>query len=215
MRKIKYILLIFAILLFAGCSGNYNLTINKDLTVNEELNILINNDETTYETTLLLFDQADIDSDKYEVAILDDEVNIKYKEKYSSFEDFYLNSKLYKTLFDNLEYSIDNKGLSLNTKSNFKLDDNDNQNIVNSYDIDELKINIKTPFYVKENNADSNKDNTYTWILNKDDTFKDIKMDLSYKTDTLYGIVILSLIGIATLAILIYAGYYIWKNQRI
>ena len=33
MRKIKYILLIFVILLLTGCSGNYNLKFNKDLSV--------------------------------------------------------------------------------------------------------------------------------------------------------------------------------------
>lgn len=215
MRKIKYILLIFVILLFTGCSGNYNLTINKDLSVDEEIDILIDNKENTYETTILLFEKANIDSDKYKVVIIDDEVNIKYKENYSSFEEYYLNSKLYKTLFENIEFSIDNKGMSINTKSNLKLDDKDNQNIINSYDIDNFKINIKVPFNVNNNNADSIKEDTYTWILNSNDTFKEISIDYSYKADKVYGIVLLSLIGIATIVTLVYIINYLYKNHTI
>lgn len=215
MRKIKYILLIFVILLFTGCSGNYSLTINKDLSVDEEIDILIDNKENTYETTILLFEKANIDSDKYKVVIIDDEVNIKYKENYSSFEEYYLNSKLYKTLFENIEFSIDNKGMSINTKSNLKLDDKDNQNIINSYDIDNFKINIKVPFNVNNNNADSIKADTYTWILNSNDTFKEISIDYSYKADKVYGIVLLSLIGIATIVTLVYIINYLYKNHTI
>ena len=177
MKKIKYILILIIVLLFTGCSGNYNLTFNKDLSLTEELNVNIDNKENTYETTYSLFEKAGIDPDKYEILIVEDKVRIKYKEKYSSFEKYYLDSKLYKMLFENIEYKKDNKGMVINTKSILKLDDKDNQNIINSYDISDFKININTPFSVNDSNADSIKDNTYTWILNSKDTYKDISID--------------------------------------
>ena len=63
--------------------------------------------------------------------------------------------------------------------------------------------------------SDSIKDNTYTWTLNKDDVFKEIDIDFSYKQDKVYGIIMLSIIGVAVLATLIYIGNYLWKNYKI
>ena len=215
MKKIKYILILIIILLFTGCSGNYNLTFNKDLSLTEELNVNIDNKENTYETTYSLFEKAGIDPDKYEILIVEDKVRIKYKEKYSSFEKYYLDSKLYKMLFENIEYKKDNKGMVINTKSILKLDDKDNQNIINSYDISDFKININTPFSVNDSNADSIKDNTYTWILNSKDTYKDISIDFSYQQDNVYGLIMLIAIGIAVIATLVYIIRYLVRNIRL
>jgi len=215
MKKIRYILILIIVLLFTGCSGNYNLTFNKDLSLTEELNVNIDNKENTYETTYSLFEKAGIDPDKYEILIVEDKVRIKYKEKYSSFEKYYLDSKLYKMLFENIEYKKDNKGMVINTKSILKLDDKDNQNIINSYDISDFKININTPFSVNDSNADSIKDNTYTWILNSKDTYKDISIDFSYQQDNVYGLIMLIAIGIAVIATLVYIIRYLVRNIRL
>ena len=215
MKKIRYILILVIVLLFTGCSGNYNLTFNKDLSLTEELNVNIDNKENTYETTYSLFEKAGIDPDKYEILIVEDKVRIKYKEKYSSFEKYYLDSKLYKMLFENIEYKKDNKGMVINTKSTLKLDDKDNQNIINSYDISDFKININTPFSVNDSNADSIKDNTYTWILNSKDTYKDISIDFSYQQDNVYGLIMLIAIGIAVIATLVYIIRYLVRNIRL
>ena len=215
MRKIKFILLILLVFIITGCSGNYNLTFNKDLSVEEELNILIDNKDDAYEKTYSLFENAEIDTDKYEILIVDDKVKIKYKEKYSTFGDYYLNSKLYKTLFDDIEYTLDNKGITISAKNSLKLDDQNNQNIINSYDIENLNINISTPFYINKSNADSIKDNTYTWSLNSNDTYKNINLDFSYRQDRLYGIIMLTIIGVASLATIIYIATYLYRNRRI
>lgn len=215
MRKIKYILFIFVILLLTGCSGNYNLKFNKDLSVDEELIIAIENNEDTYERTHQLFEKANIDSDKYEIMIEGEEVKIIYKEKYSSFEKYYLDSKLYKTLFKEVEYNKDNTGMSINAESSFKLDDKDSQNIVNAYDIDNFKINISTPYSVRKSNADSVKDNTYTWNLNSKDTYKNISISYDYENDKTASIILLVLMGIISLGIIIYLLLYLLRNKRI
>ena len=233
MKKIKYLILIIIVLLFSGCSGNYNLTFNKDLSVTEELNAFIENDSDNYDRTYKLIEEAGLNEEDYEVIVISDEVKIVYKKKYDSFEEYYLDSKLYKMLFENIEYTKDNVGMSINTKSNLKLDcvtsfttevtksnlkldDKDNQNIINSYDMDDFKINIKVPsFVVKKNNADSVKDDTYTWTLNSDDTYKEISIKYDYKQGGVGSIIMLVLIGIASTIIIVYVVHTIMKNKRI
>lgn len=215
MKKIKYILLILIVFILTGCSGNYNLTFNKDLSINEELNILIDNSNNAYERTLDLLKKAEIDPDKYEIMIDKDKVKIVYKETYTSFENYYLNSKLYRSLFENIEYEKDNTGMSINTKSRFKLNDKNNQSIINAYDIDNFKINLSIPFNVTENNADSIKDNTYTWDLNNSDTYKEINLKYDYRNDRVPSIVLISTIVIISVGIILYIIIYLSRNRRI
>lgn len=215
MKKIKYILLILIVFILTGCSGNYNLTFNKDLSINEELNILIDNSNNAYERTLDLLKKAEIDPDKYEIMIDKDKVKIVYKETYTSFENYYLNSKLYRSLFENIEYEKDNTGMSINTKSRFKLNDKNNQSIINAYDIDNFKINLSIPFNVTENNADSIKDNTYTWDLNNSDTYKEINLKYDYRNDRVPSIVLISTIVIISAWIILYIIIYLSRNRRI
>lgn len=215
MKKIKFIILILIVFLFAGCSGDYNLKFNRDLSIDEDIDILIDNKDNAYENTFMLFENADIDADKYNIMLKGDKVRIIYKEKYKSFEDYYLNSKLYKLLFKELELNRTNSGMFINTESNFKLDDSNNQNIINSYDIDTLKINITMPFNVIENNADEVKDDTYTWVLNKNNTYKNIRARYDYENDRVPSIVLMVVIGVISFGIIIYLAVYFLRNKRI
>lgn len=215
MKKIKFIILILIVFLFAGCSGDYNLKFNRDLSIDEDIDILIDNKDNAYENTFVLFENADIDADKYDIMLKGDKVRIIYKEKYRSFEDYYLNSKLYRLLFKELELNRTNSGMFINTESNFKLDDSNNQNIINSYDIDTLKINITMPFNVIENNADEVKDDTYTWVLNKNNTYKNIRARYDYENDRVPSIVLMVVIGLISFGIIIYLAVYFLRNKRI
>ena len=163
----------------------------------------------------MLFENADIDADKYDIMLKGDKVRIIYKEKYKSFEDYYLNSKLYRLLFKELELNRTNSGMFINTESNFKLDDSNNQNIINSYDIDTLKINITMPFNVIENNADEVKDDTYTWVLNKNNTYKNIRARYDYENDRVPSIVLMVVIGVISFGIIIYLAVHFLRNKRI
>lgn len=48
-KKIKYIVISVLLLLVTGCSGNYNVKINEDMSVNEELYLTIENKEGLYQ----------------------------------------------------------------------------------------------------------------------------------------------------------------------
>ena len=215
MKKIKFIILILIVFLFAGCSGDYNLKFNRDLSIDEDIDILIDNKDNAYENTFVLFENADIDADKYNIMLKGDKVRIIYKEKYKSFEDYYLNSKLYRLLFKELELNRTNSGMFINTESNFKLDDSNNQNIINSYDIDTIRINITMPFNVIENNADEVKDDTYTWVLNKNNTYKNIRARYDYENDRVPSIVLMVVIGVISFGIIIYLAVHFLRNKRI
>lgn len=216
MKKIKYLLIIFICILFTGCTGDYNLTFNEDLTIDEELNVKIEaNNDDVYERTYKLFQDQNIDEDKYNIVIIDDKLNIEYKEKYLSFNDYYLNSNLRKMLFEEINFTKDNKGMVIDTKSNLKLNDKDSLEIINSYDIDDFNINIINPFTVNKNNADKVKDNTYTWTLNKDDTYKNINMEFLYKNDRVHNYAVLITLSIAALFIIGYITFNLIRNKRI
>jgi len=215
MKKIKYLLLIIIVLLFSGCSGNYDLTLNKDLSVSEELDIYVINKSDAYDRTYQLLEEAGISEDNYDIVVIDDKIRITYKQEYESFEDYYLSSNLYKMFFENIEYKKDNKGLSINTESIFKLNDENNHNIINSYNIEDFNINIKSPFKVNKSNADVVKDNTYTWTLNSNDNYKKISIDYSYRNNNSISIVMLVLIGIASFILIGYGLRYLIRNKRI
>ena len=215
MKKIKYLLLVIDILLFSGFTWEYNLKFIIYLTVSEELNVSIENTDDNFDRTYRLFENAGIDPDKYDVVVVDDKIKINYKEDYKSFEKYYLDSKLYSALFEEIEFTKDNTGMSISTKSNLKLDDKNNKNIINSYDIDDFKINIKVPFSVDSSNADSVKDDVYTWTLSKDDTFKKIILNYSFAKGKTQNIITLVIIGIAILATIGYIASYLIKNRKI
>lgn len=176
MKKIKYILLLFIIILLSGCSGTYNLTINKDFSVDEKLKLKVDRNDETYNRTLNLFQNNKISKDKYKVSVTEKNVEIKYSESYKTIEEYILNSKLYHQFFDRINYSYKDGKLGLSGESIMFLEKKQSDNIINNYNISLLQINVTTPFKVDESTADSKSDNTLTWTLDKNTRSKNINM---------------------------------------
>lgn len=192
MKRIKILIIIISIFIFSGCKGEYNIIINKDLTISENVNISIENKDNAYEKTINLFENNDIEESRYNVTQNDDYVNIKYKEDFSNFEDYFLNSKFYNRIISNEDFNKNNKGLKYKSFANLKLDDKENSKLNNSFYISNLKINITSPYTIRENNADEVKNNTLTWILKENDTQKKFYFNLEYmKQNNFYIVIIL------------------------
>ena len=192
MKRIKILIIIISIFIFSGCKGEYNIIINKDLTISENVNISIENKDNAYEKTINLFENNDIEESRYKVTKNDDYVNIKYKEDFSNFEDYFLNSKFYNRIISNEDFNKNNKGLKYKSFTNLKLDDKENSKLNNSFYISNLKINITSPYTIKENNADEVNNNTLTWILKENDTQKKFSFNLEYmKRNNFYIVIIL------------------------
>lgn len=185
MKKIiKYILIIFILILLTGCSGNYNVIINSDLSVNEELELTIDNEYGQYQKTLSIFEKNNIDKDNYDVNVEDDEIKIKYNEKFNSIEEYISNSKVYKQLINNIQLNRNNDYIDIYVDENLKIKNKyTNINGTNLVDLDVIQVNITNPFKVVLTNADMINDNVYTWSITKEDTRKKIQMQFKPSLD--------------------------------
>lgn len=178
-NKIKIILLIFSIILLTGCSGNYNININEDLSIDENLYLTIDNSDTAYENTLKIFDENNIDKDKYDVSINGDDIIIEYNDKFETIDDYIINSNIYHQLIDEITYNKTDKYIDLYTNQYLKLkEDND---IGNTNDLDVIQINVKVPFKMISNNSDIYNDDIYTWTIDKNTTQKKISMNFEMR----------------------------------
>lgn len=179
----KYIKLIFIgiiLVLLTGCSGNYNLKINKDLTINEELELTLEKESETYEKTLKIFEDNNIDTSKYKIVTSGDEVQITYKENYNSIEDYIVNSKVYPQLVDKIEYNKKDGYVDLYVDENLKVKNSVTDNIgTNLLDFDVIQVNIINPFKINVTNADLQNEDTYTWSLTKDNP--DLKVQMQFR----------------------------------
>lgn len=178
-NKIKIILLILSIILLTGCSGNYNININEDLSIDENLYLTIDNSDTAYENTLKIFDENNIDKDKYDVSINGDDIIIEYNDKFETIDDYIINSNIYHQLIDEITYNKTDKYIDLYTNQYLKLkEDND---IGNTNDLDVIQINVKVPFKMISNNSDIYNDDIYTWTIDKNTTQKKISMNFEMR----------------------------------
>lgn len=173
----RYFVLIIIVIILTGCSGNYNLKINADLSINESLKLNIDNNGDTYSKTIKIFEDNNINKDKYNVNISSNKVVIKYNDDYNSIEDYLLNSKLYHQLFNEIKYNKTNNYIELFANDKIKIKNKYNiDKGTNLTDLDVIQINIENPFVVISSNEDIATDNIYTWTINKNTTNKTIKM---------------------------------------
>ena len=175
MKKIKIVFLALIILLITGCAGTYNLTINEDLSVKENLSVNFSGEESSYDKINDLLRRENVKEDEYTLTTEGYNLKLDYTHEYSDIEDYLLNSLLYKQLFDSISYDSDNKEVALSTGNIFNLS---TSKLNNSYNIKNLQINVTTPLDVIEENADMINENTYSWTL--DNTTKEKYMYLTF-----------------------------------
>ena len=169
-------LLLIIVFLVCGCSGTYNLKINNDLSVSEELNITLEDESSNYDSINDLFINNNIDEKDYRIVIENNDLNVTYNNKYDSIEDYLLNSFLYKQLFDNISYNTDRKEFSLEASNIFN---NNNSTLNFSNRIKSLQIKVDTPLNVVEENSDSSTDNSYIWNIDNKTKEKDLYLIFS------------------------------------
>lgn len=160
MKKRKLLFLLLGILLLSGCEVKYNIELDNGK-ISEEI--------------IIPYDS--IYQESYEQEYYYDVVNNK---KYSSsiehidgINKFVLKSKkidikaisdndLYDFCYDSINVLLEDNIYYIGTSGNFKCMNYD------YLDIDTFELNIKTYNKVIKSNADKNKLNTYTWVINRD-----------------------------------------------
>lgn len=225
-KKLSISLLL--LIVFSGCSVDYNLDISKDLIIDETINI---NEKTIEINKYALDKEFFIDSliDDYkqiynystymfEKNINNSESIVIAKKHYLGIEDYKNNNEVYRMVFE--DYTISNQGdvytfaYKINNKNEISLFKEDEL-----YDslVDDINFNITLPFKVLEENSDSmdEKQSKYTWKINKEQELKDIvivfdisKEPLKKETIGLYAIVGLFVL----LVVIVIFGFYKYKR---
>lgn len=214
MKKNKKILLILLFLIFTtGCQVTTNITINKDLTVLEELKLtgtaeFFNNRYKTMPINVLknVLKSEDRESILKENGYFYEVIKPKgypytyVSKKYSSLNEFASNTIFKNQYFEDLNVEYNNNLITLKSKNFIPYEDGD----LERYDIKSFTLNIKLPYVVKEHNADSynKKTNTYSWNIKSETSDKDINITFDKNQKYVYNIamyisiIILCLIGI-------------------
>lgn len=229
--KNKIIICLITIMLLTGCTANYNVTINKDLTVEENFEVIGDDrfkltsgytEDSMYsalkETYSELITEGDLDDIK--TKIVNNNLTITSNIKYNNLNDF-ANSKYIKKIYkDGLKVSTDRSVVSItsiNELDNFWL-------FVNGMEedplINKLKVSIKIPYEVISNNATSvdKKTNTFTWEYDFQDYDKSIEITFDKNKEFIYGVdtkkVTKYIVYIILLGLVIFAIYKVYKNKN-
>lgn len=231
MKNKKIILLILVMLLFSGCSVNYDLYVNSDLTVNEKVTAYEGADSLKTKTgqeakaaANTFYDLYKIDGVNYSFSTVENNglVTSITTTSFKSLEDYeeYFKSDIVK------EVNITKKdsNITIEYKQNVPLNDYSSRSLI----YDDITVNLNIPFKVTKHNADSVKGNTYTWNINKDGKLKDIKITFNkdetstsrvfdfgfFKINVKYSVLLVS--GLVLVLLIIIGIVYIRnkKNNR-
>lgn len=192
MKKIYILFIILFILVCTGCKAEYNLVINEDLTVSEEV-FALEDDEFFNEypkssisrviELVMSMGKEYLDDNNYNVEkIIDEESGVKITNEFNSFDEYHKMSKFYTQLFNDIEYKKEGNVIELILEGEIS----QKSNIIERYSIDEAVINVKIPFLVVSNNADKydSKTNTYTWFIDEKTNYK--KIFINFDTSKKY-----------------------------
>lgn len=223
MRR-KFVFIFLIIILCSGCRAEYNLTINDDLSVEE--NVLATEDSAFFEE----YEKSSIgrvvgfilepylntlNENKYTTNsyITSGRSGVTISKRFNSIEE-YANSTIFASQYtDKVNYNKDGNNITLSVKGRFSKADQDQTR----FPIEEAAISIRLPFKVIDHNADKVDDDVYTWLFDKNDTEeRDIKITFDgskvHKPFNYWYIGIV--IGIIILLIILFMVYNKIKIKR-
>ncbi len=229
----KKIILALTLLFLTGCNVDYNVLVDENRVVHEEIIATIDNDTTppyysNVEEYLIYFTEMYKDSQgfedyDYEIKIGEEESSVIVTRTYSNISEF-TNSQIMKSLFDAFYITDSSKYLSFETGKNLFLEYSRSGETLDEYEQTYESFMFNFQFYneVIESDADKidKKTNTYTWdLLENEGT-------MSFRTgpDVLYmvmindfiseNIVTISIIGGVLAALIIYGLYLFIRVKR-
>ena len=220
MKKIVILLIPF---LLTGCvSAKYNLNIESDLSIKEEINISATKEyfndfymdfpltmvKEAYNNTELM---SPIKQNGYSYELKEDNVpypSVFVSKKYETLTSYSTDTIFKGQLFQEIFVTEDNNLITLKTSDFTPYAPDDSDGDMNKFPISDCEITIKLPFIATENNADKYdaKTNTYTWVINKKTKDKEINITFDKTRIYIYNLVFYISIGI--LFVLIGIGIY-------
>lgn len=181
MKKILFLIMICFLL--TGCTVNYNLEIEnnsfKETITGSVLNSEIENDRNATDINMYnyLINSPQRVFKNNDNILYNKELNqlenlIDYEYSYNFSKDNFINSRILNECFEKFSFKEEDNKYYISVSGDFKC----------SYTNDTY-INITTEHKVNANNADSKKNNTYTWIINKDKT-EDLNLFITIDKDS-------------------------------
>lgn len=159
----KLILLVISLVILGGCTVEYNATLTKDDVIE---NVLINGTEYNVPTTAYIDDQGASETNEkipgveyYDIVNSNNSVKFKYTFPYDKYH-----------LSRAVNYCYDNVTINEIKENSYFLYTSIKNACLNYYeDLEEIEINlnISSDFKVTKNNADMVNNNTYTWVINR------------------------------------------------
>lgn len=206
----KKLILLLIVLFVSGCSIQYDMTIEEDLSIGEK--VLLTEDKSKFLSVITksdFFDKNDTNSNIYyfldsfidsivenddyllflerkDMKLYDSEntMHLEYNKFYKNFSEYQYSEVLY-NLVEGFEIKEDkNKKYTLKINGIFYnyIDEYLNHDNI-SFKNDEIYFNINVPFKVINSNADIKENGKYTWIINRDN--KDREINLSFDSKIL------------------------------
>lgn len=212
----KNILIVFSLLLLTGCSINYDLEIDKD-SLNETITgsvakkeVEINEKATGLSTIYVLIneDQKPVYNKDYLYTknLKENKDNIDYTFNYNYNMDDFVNSRVINSCFEN------NEIINLDNYYTIKL----SGDFYCLYS-DEIIINVKSNLKVISDNAKKVKNDTYTWVINKNSTDIEFTVDKNSpysETNKRKGSGTFRIISFIVLIVLSGITYFLYKKKN-
>lgn len=227
-KRIKIFILLLIVFVVSGCSVQYNLTINEDSSVSEEVIASEKTNRLESKTRLKGEDAYNYLYNMFKRP--NEDISISFKEKnnitygvanttHNSIEEY--SSKFSSDIFEKVEITKDEDTVTITANQKSPI----SSNSTSSYIYDDITINVTLPFTVIENNADKINKNTFTWNIKKDSNVKEIK--LTYRKKSLANRANINInnkeysikyeyiiIGVIVLSIVVIIIYVVIKNKK-
>lgn len=216
----KKMLLILLFLCFTtGCQVSSDLTINKDLSVKEELNMTGTSEffDNHYRNFPITVVENMLDSQEREEKLVENGYFYEIKKdkrypyvyatkNYASLLDYANNTIFKKQYFEDLIVETNNNLVTLKSKDFIVYEEGED---IDRYSIKSFSLNIKLPYVVTSHNADKvdKSENIYTWNINIETKEKEI--NITFDKDRVYvynmamyiSIIILCLLGVVLIIV--------------
>lgn len=210
MKKMKIIVLVFVVILLTGCTGNYNININNDLSVDENAELYVKTKNINDLNSLL---SENINKKDYSLEIVSNgTTKVKYYKKYSSIEEYISSSILYNELFDLKKYLKNKKSIYFVASS--LLDNNEGESTSNNPIINNVKVTITSTYDMIESNADEIDGNKYIWNISNKDISKNIlfKFSLTKGSNNILRLLFIILLLISLVMLVVFYDKFKKKN---
>jgi len=208
-----------------GCTAEYNVTINKDLTVSESIQVIgddrfkLTNEYTVdsmYNALTNTYNEIYdiVKNNIINKTSIDNNLSVNGENTYASVKEF-INSDYIKILYgDGLSMKTSGNVITLSTDNTVDnlwlfIEEMDEDSLIS-----ELNVNIKLPYLVTDNNADKvdDKNNIYTWEYDFNSYDKQILLEFDKSQSFKKGIGFLTILKyVVVIAIIGVVGYFGYK----